>query len=103
MVTASFIGRGAVYTGFRVQGHSGYAPAGQDIVCAAVSAMTMLTVNLIESSFGIESALNVDEDTGLIEFSVVGDSAEAGKIIAGFRQELLALSAEYPHNILVKE
>lgn len=103
MVTASFFGRGAAYTGFKVLGHSGYAPAGQDIVCAAVSAMTMLTINLIESSFSVPSDLQVDEDSGLISFKVCVESVEATKVISGFRQELLALQAEYPRNILVKE
>lgn len=103
MVNASFVKRGAVYVGFTVQGHSGYAPAGQDIVCAAVSAMTMLTINLIETSFGIASDFFVDEDAGTISFSVNDGSLTASKVISAFRQELLALSAEYPQNILVKE
>lgn len=103
MVTASFFGRGAAYIGFKVQGHSGYAPAGQDIVCAAVSAMTMLTVNMLESAFGVASSLDVDEETGTIRFSVKEASEVADKVIGSFRDELLALMAEYPQNILVKE
>ena len=31
--------------GYRAQGHTGYAEAGQDIVCAAVSALTQSTLN----------------------------------------------------------
>ncbi len=103
MVIASFYGLDAVCTGFKVQGHAGYAPEGQDIVCAAVSAMTMLTINLIETSFSVPSDLSVDEESGVIEFSVKEDNEAATKIIEAFKQELLALSAEYPQNILVKE
>ena len=30
-----------LYKGFEVSGHSGYADAGEDIVCAAISALTI--------------------------------------------------------------
>ena len=37
------------YVSFRSKGHAGYAPAGEDIVCAAVSALIITTVNSIET------------------------------------------------------
>ena len=40
------------YTGFEVKGHSGYAEAGSDIVCAAVSILTTTCVNAMESVAG---------------------------------------------------
>ncbi|MGG3453066.1 hypothetical protein D3C76_92650 [compost metagenome] len=40
-------------TGFEVEGHAGYAKAGEDIVCAGVSAVTVGTVNSIEALTGI--------------------------------------------------
>ena len=36
-------------TGFRIEGHAGYAKHGKDIVCAAVSALVMNTMNSIHS------------------------------------------------------
>ena len=33
------------YTGFHVRGHAGYAEQGKDIVCAAVSALTLTLEN----------------------------------------------------------
>jgi uncharacterized protein YsxB (DUF464 family) len=36
------------YRGFEVSGHAGYAEAGQDIICAAVSVLTINTINAIE-------------------------------------------------------
>ena len=41
------------YTGFSVRGHAGYAEAGSDIVCAAVSALTTTCVNAMESVAGV--------------------------------------------------
>lgn len=35
-------------TGFQVKGHAGYADRGEDIVCSAISAITVGTVNSVE-------------------------------------------------------
>ena len=35
-----------IYYGFRETGHSGYENAGKDIVCSAISAMTMVALIL---------------------------------------------------------
>jgi uncharacterized protein YsxB (DUF464 family) len=35
-------------TGFRTEGHAGYAEYGNDIICAAVSILVMTTINSIE-------------------------------------------------------
>ncbi|MCC8045192.1 MAG: ribosomal-processing cysteine protease Prp [Clostridiales bacterium] len=37
------------YRGFSFQGHAGYAPEGEDIICAAVSALALNAVNSIEA------------------------------------------------------
>ncbi|MCI7181565.1 MAG: ribosomal-processing cysteine protease Prp [Schaedlerella sp.] len=34
--------------GIKISGHAGYAPQGQDIVCAAVSAITQTLIKSIE-------------------------------------------------------
>ena len=41
---------GDVYTGVELLGHAGFAQSGQDIVCAAVSALIITTVNSLENS-----------------------------------------------------
>ena len=35
--------------GFRAYGHAGYAEEGQDVVCAAISVLTINTMNSIEA------------------------------------------------------
>jgi uncharacterized protein YsxB (DUF464 family) len=47
---------------FSVSGHADYAEPGKDIVCAAVSAVTVGTVNAVESLLGI--ALESDMRSG---------------------------------------
>lgn len=45
--------------GFHVYGHAGYAPEGQDIICAGVSALTFGTIHGMETYAGM--SLTVDQ------------------------------------------
>ena len=56
------------YVGFDVSGHAGYAEAGSDIICAAVSALVITTVNSIEKFTEDETSCVSDEDSGSITF-----------------------------------
>ncbi len=48
MTTVTFYMRDGRYTGFDAEGHAMYASHGRDIVCAAISVLTITTVNAIE-------------------------------------------------------
>ena len=61
MTTVVFYKRNGVFYGFRETGHAGFAEAGQDILCAALSAMTMLVVNTLEVTYGLDVEYTVDE------------------------------------------
>ena len=49
MIRITIIKHAGNYRGFVVSGHAGYAEAGYDIICSAVSVLTVTTVNAIES------------------------------------------------------
>ena len=53
------------YAGFRSQGHAGYAEEGYDIICAAVSVLTVNTMNSIEAF--THDRFHVKEKDGFIE------------------------------------
>ena len=57
------------YTGFTCLGHAGYADAGEDIVCAAVSALVINTINSIACFTGEKFQTESDEESGLIRVS----------------------------------
>ncbi len=67
MTKIVFYRSGDIYYGFREIGHSGYEDAGRDIVCAAISAMTMLIINTVEVSIGSDVEYTIDEKTTDIE------------------------------------
>ena len=52
-----------VFYGFEEQGHTGYGEAGDDILCSALSAMTMLIINAIEVSYASDVEYTIDEKT----------------------------------------
>jgi len=58
------------YTGFVSEGHAGYAEEGYDIICAAVSVLTVNTINSIEAFTSDHFA--VRQGDGLIEFILEG-------------------------------
>ncbi|MBE6530770.1 MAG: ribosomal-processing cysteine protease Prp [Ruminococcaceae bacterium] len=61
MTKIVFFRSGGVYYGFEEQGHSGYGEAGDDVLCAALSAMTMLIINTIEVAFASNVDYSVNE------------------------------------------
>ncbi len=85
----------------RVSGHSGYASAGSDIVCAAVSSMLMLTLNTVTERFGCEADIKVDEDGATIDAKVFDYTSEAEGIIKQFAREVWEISQSYPENVTV--
>ena len=52
-----------VFYGFSEQGHTGYGESGDDVLCAALSAMTMLIINTIEVSYASDVDYTIDEET----------------------------------------
>ncbi len=72
MVKITFFKRDGIYYGFRETGHAEFDDAGKDIVCAAVSAMTMLVINAIEVSYASSVEYSIDEDTADIEVRAYG-------------------------------
>ena len=101
MTRCSFIKSNGKFLGFRIQGHSGYAEEGSDIVCAAVSSMAMLTINNITESLGVAARVEVDEEIPVIDFSLQNEDETACLLIAGLWRELAALANDYPKNIRV--
>ena len=58
MTKVVFYRAGGTFWGFEETGHTGYGDTGEDILCSALSAMTMLIVNTVEIAY----ASNIDYD-----------------------------------------
>jgi hypothetical protein len=88
------------YTGYSAAGHSGYAEAGSDIVCAGVSALSITCVNALESLLGVQVEPRVDEVSGLLSFLLprVAEEKESGVqlLMGALGVGMQSLSEAYP-------
>ncbi len=110
MTTITFLRSGETFWAFRSCGHTGYAEEGSDILCAAISSMSLLVVNTIESGFGAPVDYQIDEETPALSVSVpaliVGGIDEnicfaVSRLIDAYRRQLQELAGDYPKNIRV--
>ena len=69
------------YTGFQMSGHAGYAEYGQDIVCAAVSALVINAINSIDRYTEDDFNHSVDPDTGSVFFQITDRPASASSVL----------------------
>ena len=67
MTKVVFFRSAGSYYGFEEQGHADYADAGQDILCAALSAMTMLIINTVEVAYASDVDYDIDEGATTIK------------------------------------
>ena len=63
MTKVVFFRSGGVFYGFEEQGHTGFAEEGNDILCAALSAMTMLIINTVEVAYASDVEYTIDDKT----------------------------------------
>lgn len=113
MTKITFYKRNGLYYGFKETGHAGFADAGEDIVCAALSAMTMLIVNTVEVSYAENVEYTIDEDTTDITVkvpSVLDLSPEnemkrfaIGGLMQGYFLQLMDMLEDYYDFISVEE
>jgi hypothetical protein len=96
MIRADFYEKQGLMTGFEISGHSGYAEAGEDVVCAAVSSAVQLSVNILDS-FDIPVSVKVGDN--VIGCKVKGIDKSAGIILEQLRLHLEAVLEEFPNTI----
>ena len=95
-------------TGFDSHGHSGYAEAGADIVCAAVTSAVRLTETTVNDVLGLCAAVKVSERDARISFHLPGGLSDSDEntcqtILTGLMVYFTELRDEYPDNIEVLE
>ena len=108
MITVSFRTEGDRITGFRVEGHSGLAEEGSDILCAAVTGAVRLVETTINDVLGLEAAVKVKEENAEITLRLPGSLGQTNEstcqaLLTGMMVHLTELHEEYPENILVVE
>ena len=94
-------------TGFSVSGHSGYAEAGSDIVCAAVSAVVTMAEATINDICGAKAKVRVrEQEDARITLTLPASCDEEESVqavLAGMMLTLCSMRDDYPDNIEVLE
>ena len=113
MTTITFYKADGFYYGFEEQGHTGYGESGEDILCSALSSMTMLIINAIEVTYGSSVDYSIDEkttDIRLIAKSALPKFEKDEKkqfavsgLIQAYFYQLMDLVEEYYDYLDVKE
>ena len=63
MTKIVFFRSDGIFYGFEEQGHTGFGEQGDDVLCAALSAMTMLIINSVEIAYASHVDYTIDEST----------------------------------------
>ena len=93
-------------TGFSISGHSGYAEAGADIVCAAISAVVTMAEATINDVCGAKAKVRVKDEQARITLTlpVSCDEEETVQaVLAGMMITLAGMRDDYPDYIEVLE
>ena len=108
MTTVTFRRSGGRTLGFDVSGHSGYAAAGEDIVCAAVTSAVRLAECAVNDVLCLEASVKVSERDASVTLKLpsrLEDPAEetCQTLLTALMVHLVNLAEEYPENITVLE
>lgn len=105
--TVTFLKRSdGALLGYRANGHSGYAEAGADIVCAAISALTQTTLNGLKNVLKAPVMFDQDDDGAFIEAILTPEASEdqirqAQLLLVTLLEGLQAIQRGYPRNLRI--
>ncbi len=105
MTKITFFKRDGIFYGFKENGHTGFGEEGDDVLCAALSAMTMLIINTVEISYASNVDYKIDEETTDVTLKVLSalpdHEADERKrfavsgLIQGYYYQLMDLVEDY--------
>ena len=106
MTKCEFYRQGERITGFSVSGHSGYAEAGADIICAAISAVVSMVEATVNDVCGAKAKVRVKEADARVSLTLPVSCDEEDTVqavLAGMMVYLIDLRDQYPDYIEVLE
>lgn len=105
MTKITFYTSGGIYYGFEEVGHTGYGDSGDDVLCAALSAMTMLIINAVEVAYEAEADYTISDETADISLIIKSALPEfesderrqyaLSGLIKAYYYQLMDLTEEY--------
>ena len=92
--------------GYQAEGHTGYAHAGADIVCAAISALTQSTLNGLQNVLKAPVMFEIDDRRAFIEAELTPEATEeqvqqAQLLLVTLLEGLQAIQAGYSRYVRI--
>ena len=89
------------YKSVECNGHAGYADYGEDIVCSAISVLTINTINSIDQLTEDKIIVDSDEEKGIIKFEFSSEpSKEADLLLRSFELGVDSIFQQYGKKFL---
>ena len=106
MTTVTFYSEGSRITGFKVEGHSGFANEGEDILCAAITSAVRLAECAINDILGLEASVKVREKDASISLKLPGSLGQTNEstcqtLLTALMVYFTELTEEYPDHLIV--
>ena len=105
MTKVTFYRHNGVFWGFRETGHTGFGTEGDDILCSALSAMTMLLLNTLEIAYKADFDYTIDDKDASVTVTCNsalpnGNADEkvqfaAAGLFEGYYYQLVDMTEEY--------
>lgn len=90
--------------GFECEGHADAGEQGYDIVCSAVSALSINTLNAIESLTGVSFSEDHDEEGGYLRMMLeTGKDPGSQLLMQALKLGLEQMASSYPENVSLNE
>ena len=84
-----------------IQGHAGYAPRGEDIVCAAISTLTQVLITSVEEL--TEDLIKYDIKAGRASISYGNLSEQAQLLVDSFFIGCRMVAEAHPENVRIEK
>ncbi|MBQ9161766.1 MAG: ribosomal-processing cysteine protease Prp [Clostridia bacterium] len=112
MTRITFFRSDGIFYGFEEKGHTGYGEEGGDVLCAAISAMTMFLINTVEVAYASRIEYEIDDNTTTVRVKCKSALPEfeeddmkryaVSGIFLGYYQQLTDMLEEYEDYLDVK-
>ena len=103
MINLTILKSNDAITTIQAKGHSGYAVAGQDIVCSAVSTIMQTTLNGLLEVVKADVDYQIDEQIPFLRISVNEQDRQAQILMKGAYLALKQIADDYKNYIKIKE
>ncbi|PGC29169.1 ribosomal-processing cysteine protease Prp [Bacillus pseudomycoides] len=85
---------------FKMTGHADYAPHGQDLVCAATTAVVFGSINAVEVLCNVQATIELGSDGGFLTYELSNDldthtAEKAQTLLEGLVVSLKTIELDY--------